>query len=174
MGDFAVGVIEGEGSGNPVAKGSWRVVDGEEYKRLVGDGEGGESSFFERVRWVGYAGVRDATTTSIPNYGGSGDEAGAGAEEVRPWQEMVELRYGFDSLVWGKGFGSEAARAVMGWCEEVKGVRRVIAECEAENGGSSGVLRKLGFQEREDLQFWGMLGTIEWERWVGDGTPVKV
>jgi RimJ/RimL family protein N-acetyltransferase len=81
---------------------------------------------------------------------------------------MIELRYGFHPDSWGKGYGTEAAQAVMGWCEEIRGAERFIAETEMANAGSAGILRKLGFVEvdKEKEVIWGMEGTKEWERWV--------
>jgi hypothetical protein len=39
-----------------------RIVEGDEYELLAGlDGQ-----FLHTITWIGYAGVRDATTTSIP------------------------------------------------------------------------------------------------------------
>jgi RimJ/RimL family protein N-acetyltransferase len=106
----------------------------------------------QEVQWIGYAGIRDATTTSMPAEASS-------QPTTHPWTQMIELRYGFHPSYWSKGYGTEAARAIMGWCEQSFGVQRFIAETEAENKGSARILGKLGFV--------GMQGTKEWERRVG-------
>ena len=122
MGDFGVGLLpcpptaEGESSGN----------SGEEWKVL-----GWDKLQLDEVQWTGYVGVRDATSTARPT--------------LNPWTQMIELRYGFHPEQWGKGYGSEAARAVMGWCEQTLGAERFIAETEQDNSGSARLLGKLGF-----------------------------
>ncbi|KAI5254638.1 hypothetical protein E4T42_02225 [Aureobasidium subglaciale] len=85
---------------------------------------------------------------------------------TRDWKEMVELRYGFHPDVWGKGYGTEAAQAVMGWGETKRGAERFIAETEKANVGSGKVLGKLGFSEIKGEIIWGMKGTKEWEKWA--------
>jgi RimJ/RimL family protein N-acetyltransferase len=148
MGDFGVGLrvtdtekVEG--------KEEWKVVNADEIDS-------------QEVKWIGYVGVRDAITTSMPSEETS-------QPTTKPWTQMVELRYGFHPEVWGKGFGTEAAKAVMGWCEESLGIERFIAETEMANSGSARVLGKLGFVEMSGGKevIWDMEGTKEWERWVG-------
>ncbi|KAG9520059.1 hypothetical protein KCU93_g7837, partial [Aureobasidium melanogenum] len=113
------------------------------------------------AQWIGYVGVRDATTTSMP-------WAGTHHPTSRPWTQMVELRYGFTPDVWGKGYGTEAAKAVMLWCEKHIGAQRFVAETEIANVGSGKILEKCGFEEIcEDMEvIWGLKGKKEWERWA--------
>ncbi|KAI4722082.1 hypothetical protein E4T48_01753 [Aureobasidium sp. EXF-10727] len=148
MGDFAVGLRD-QSFATATTSGEWKVLEGEEIKGL-GD-----------VKWIGYVGVRDATTTSMAAEDTS-------RPTLRPWQQMIELRYGFHPEVWGKGFGTEAAKAIMAWCRKYIGAERFIAETEIENLGSGRVLGKLGFKEiqKEVEVIWGMDGTREWEMWV--------
>jgi GNAT superfamily N-acetyltransferase len=108
------------------------------------------------VEWVGYAGVRDATTTSMP-------DRGEGDEPLPPWEEMVELRYGVHERAWGKGVAGEAARAVMQWAVAEKGVRRFIAETEKTNTRSGKVLQKMGFRE-SGTNYWKEPSETEWEK----------
>ncbi|KAI4728142.1 hypothetical protein E4T49_04112 [Aureobasidium sp. EXF-10728] len=147
MGDFAVGLRD-QSLGTAISE-EWQVVEGEDMGRL------------EDVKWIGYVGVRDATTTSMAAEDTS-------QPTLRPWRQMIELRYGFHPEVWGQGFGTEAARAIMAWCRKYIGAERFIAETETENLGSGRVLRKLGFEEiqMEVEVIWGMEGTKEWEMWV--------
>lgn len=111
-----------------------------------------------RVEWIGYAGVRDATTTSIP-------PREEGDDPLPPWQEMVEVRYGVHGEYWGKGVAREAAGAVMRWAEEERGVRRFIAETEKTNTRSGRVLGKMGFRE-SGTGYWKDEEEMEWERVV--------
>ncbi|CAD0087576.1 unnamed protein product [Aureobasidium vineae] len=148
MGDFAVGARECGSATGMLEK--WKVLREDEIQKL------------EDVKWIGYVGVRDATTTSMA----VGDTS---QPTTRPWQQMIELRYGFHPEVWGKGFGTEAAKAIMGWCGKYIGAERFIAEIEIENLGSGRVLSKMGFEEieKEKEVIWGMEGTKEWKIWVG-------
>jgi RimJ/RimL family protein N-acetyltransferase len=148
MGDFGVGLRVND-TEKVEGKEEWKVVNADEIDS-------------QEVKWIGYVGVRDATTTSMPSEETS-------QPTTKPWTQMVELRYGFHPEVWGKGFGTEAAKAVMGWCEESLGIERFIAETEMANSGSARVLGKLGFVEMSGGKevIWDMEGTKEWERWVG-------
>ncbi|KAF3008726.1 hypothetical protein E8E13_009776 [Curvularia kusanoi] len=110
----------------------------------------------EDVEWVGYAGVRDATTTSMP-------ERVAGDEPLPPWQDMIELRYGVHANYWGKGVAGEAARAVMQWAVSERGVTRFIAETEKTNTRSGKVLQKMGFRE-SGTNYWKEPSEMEWEK----------
>ncbi|THV65744.1 hypothetical protein D6D28_08866 [Aureobasidium pullulans] len=149
MGDFAIGLrFEHQNLEhyNDVREHGFKIAEAEEQR-------------LEDVRWIGYVGIRDATTTSMLN-------EPTAVSSTRGWQEMIELRYGFHPDAWGKGFGTEAAKAVMGWGQQEKGVRRCVAETERENKGSGAILEKLGFVEIEEGTevVWGMEGTKEWER----------
>ena len=119
----------------------WKVLDTEKVQ-------------LKNVQWIGYVGVRDCTPTAQPT--------------TKPWTQMIEVRYGFHPEHWGKGYGTEAAKAVMGWCEQALGAERFVAETEVGNAGSAKVLGKLGFTEmrKEEEVIWGVEGEREWERWV--------
>ena len=44
----------------------------------------------------------------------------------------------------GRGYATEAARALLAWGRDTLGIRRFIAHCDAENLASQGVMKKLG------------------------------
>jgi RimJ/RimL family protein N-acetyltransferase len=148
MGDFGVGLRVATAEDTDSKE--WKVLTPDEVQNL------------QEIKWIGYVGVRDAATTSIPNEETS-------QSTTKPWTQLIELRYGFHPDSWGKGFGTEAAKAAMRWCEESLGAERFIAETETANSGSARILGKLGFVEmdKEKEVIWGMEGTKEWERWVG-------
>ncbi|KAL5340212.1 hypothetical protein BJX70DRAFT_361826 [Aspergillus crustosus] len=165
MGDFAVGKYEnlsdasqeyGRVLGSEDGKeGGVRLVEGDEYESLISAAD----NFLDKITWVGYAGVRDATTTSMPAR--TPEDA-----ELPPWKEMVELRYGVAQEYWGKGVAREAAKAVMEWAAKERGVRRFIAETEKENVRSGRVLQKMGFV-LSGTDYWKEPSEMEWERVVG-------
>jgi RimJ/RimL family protein N-acetyltransferase len=149
MGDFGVGLLPTCTPEHGDSEQEWEVSETDALQ-------------LQGVQWIGYVGVRDATTTSM-----SAEDTSQ--PTTKPWTQMIELRYGFHPSHWSKGYGTEAATAIMGWCEESLGVQRFIAETEAENKGSARILGKLGFVEMDGKKevIWGMEGTKEWERRVG-------
>ena len=154
MGDFAIGV-------RPQSI-PWDI--GEKYLEYLRGGKGKvldgvlEEVEGDKIEWVGYAGIRDATTTSLP-------DREVGDPVLPDWTEMVEVRYGVAPAYWGKGVAKEAAMAVMAWGEWF-GVKRYIAETEKGNSRSGRVLEKMGFG-RSGSDYWKEESEVEWERVVG-------
>jgi RimJ/RimL family protein N-acetyltransferase len=158
MGDFAVGLRMQEQHDTTVGR---LLGDGNEEIRII-EGVAVCKPFLtdaEIIEWVGYAGIRDATTTSLP-------PRTASEPALPPWREMIELRYGVAPAYWGKGLAREAAEAVMQWGASESGVKRFIAETERENTRSGRVLEKMGFRE-SGTGYWKEPGEVEWERVVG-------
>lgn len=153
LGDFAVALRTRSDGSEVLPSNSGRKLKGEEAVNIVNDVD---LATLSGVEWVGYAGVRDATTTSMP-------DREEGDEPLPPWEEMIELRYGVHERAWGKGVAAEAARAVMQWAVAEKGVRRFIAETEKTNIRSGKVLQKMGFTESR-TNYWKEPSEIEWEK----------
>ncbi|RDW74902.1 hypothetical protein BP6252_06044 [Coleophoma cylindrospora] len=159
MGDFAVGFRPTglDGVGQPLNENPQiRIVQGDEYARLVRENQ--LLLYQDRIQWAGYAGVRDATTSSMP-------ERTADDLPLPSWKEMVELRYGVAPEWWGKGIARVAAEAVMQWAVSERGVTRFIAETERENVRSGRVLEKMGFT-LSGTEYWKEPAEVEWERRV--------
>lgn len=57
----------------------------------------------------------------------------------------IDIGYHIVPAHWGRGYATEAARAITGWCFEHLGVHRVQADCTDGNIGSERVLLKCGF-----------------------------
>ncbi|USP74897.1 hypothetical protein yc1106_02171 [Curvularia clavata] len=155
MGDFAVGLR----STAQLDQFTARPISGTEDQLHVIEGHDSEalSQSYSHVEWIGYAGVRDATTTSMPPRTDSDPP-------LPHWLEMIELRYGVAPAYWGKGLAREAAEAVIQWAGRERGVRRFIAETERENTRSGRVLEKMGFSKTEGTNYWKDENEIEWER----------
>ncbi|KAJ5176297.1 uncharacterized protein N7482_002174 [Penicillium canariense] len=157
LGDFAVGFRATPGSEDPDKASSQNphssvsILRGSEYEQFAGH----DMTRLDEIEWVGYAGVRDATTTSLP-------PQSAGDPTYPPWFEMVEIRYGVSPACWGGGIAREAAEAVLQWAARKKGVKRFIAETEKENQRSARLLQKLGFVA-SGTDYWKEPSETEWE-----------
>lgn len=83
-----------------------------------------------------------------------------GAYNVR--DARADLGYAYNRLYWGKGYATEAARAVLQFAFETLKLHRVGATVLPDNFGSIRVLEKLGFQ-REGVrrQAYSLRGTHE-------------
>ena len=69
----------------------------------------------------------------------------------------VEIGYSVLPAWQGRGFATEAARALVAWAQAQPRVRRVVAESLADNAASIRVLEKAGFRrtgQRDDLLLW--------------------
>lgn len=157
LGDFAVGLRPQPGSGgsgqdsNQDPRPGVSTLRGEEFQQFKGP----DMARLEEIRWVGYSGVRDATTTSIPPHEGDAP--------LPHWLAMVELRYGVSPEFWGKGIAQEASGAIMQWAIREKGAKRFIADTERDNQRSGRVLQKLGFTH-SGTNYWKELDkVVEWE-----------
>ncbi|KAJ5133172.1 hypothetical protein N7448_001797 [Penicillium atrosanguineum] len=151
LGDFAVGLRESISLDETISHYSTSVLKESEFTLLAGP----NAERLDQIEWVGYAGVRDATTTSLP-------KRGVDDTNLPPWDEMVELRYGLSPKSWGKGIAKEAAEAVMQWAANERGVKRFIAETERDNRQSARLLDKLGFVA-SGTDYWKEPSEVEWE-----------
>ncbi len=64
----------------------------------------------------------------------------------------VEIGYVLGRAAWGKGFMTEAARAIMDFAFTLPGVYRVYGLCDLENVASARVMEKIGMQREGILR----------------------
>ena len=76
-----------------------------------------------------------------------------------PSSKRAELGFGLHRPFWGKGYMSEAARAVVDCGFDVLQLRRIEAEIDPRNTASARLLERLGFVKEGLLR----------ERWIIDG-----
>jgi len=69
----------------------------------------------------------------------------AGLKPVGDEGSDVELGYAFGKAYWGRGYATEAGRAVLDAAFGVLALERVVATAHEANAGSRNVLAKLGF-----------------------------
>jgi [ribosomal protein S5]-alanine N-acetyltransferase len=80
----------------------------------------------------------------------AGDSQVIGSIELRLDGHRAEIGYVLARAEWGKGYMTEAARAVADMSLALPGVYRVAAMCDVENAASARVMEKVGMQ-REGL-----------------------
>ncbi|KQZ88997.1 GCN5 family acetyltransferase [Phycicoccus sp. Root563] len=69
-----------------------------------------------------------------------------------PMFRSASLGYCYGEAAWGRGHGTEAARAVLRWGFETLDLNRVQAEADTRNIGSTRVLEKSGFVREGTLR----------------------
>lgn len=78
-----------------------------------------------------------------------GEDSVIGTIGFHHWdREHRHADLGYDLLpeYWGRGYATEAACAVVGWCFDKLDLNRMQADCTVGNERSERVMRKLGFQ----------------------------
>lgn len=68
-----------------------------------------------------------------------------GAYDWDRFSRHIDIGYHIIPAQWRKGYATEAARALIGWCFDQLDVHRIQADCTDGNLASEGVLLKCGF-----------------------------
>lgn len=108
---------------------------------------------------------------------GGGGLVGAVGLILELEHERAELGYWIGRPYWGRGYATEAARAVIGWGFGALELHRIHASHFPRNPASGRILRKLGMRHegtlREHVKKWDeyldleRFGVLRWE-WPGD------
>ncbi|MFC0627097.1 GNAT family N-acetyltransferase [Kribbella deserti] len=69
-----------------------------------------------------------------------------------PDYRSASLGFCFTEASWGYGYGTEAARALLGWAYDTLDLNRVQAEADTRNVACARVLEKLGFVHEGTLR----------------------
>ena len=77
-----------------------------------------------------------------------------GVIELRISPPKADFGYILGEAYWGRGFASEAARAVVAWAMAQPSIFRVWATCHPGNTASGAVLRKAGLTYEATLANW--------------------
>lgn len=81
-----------------------------------------------------------------------------GLVEIAPDDRRAEIGYALARAEWGRGYASEAARAVLGCAFAVLDFNRVEAYCVPENVASIRVLEKVGMRREGVLREYVTIG----------------
>jgi RimJ/RimL family protein N-acetyltransferase len=132
------------------------LADLEWYERFAADAD--------VMRYIGQAGplTHEQAVERLARYVRCWDESGLGMFGVRPrdddvpvgWAGLqplegtpeIEVGYAFGREVWGRGYATEVATAVVRWGFEERALDRIVAVASAENSGSRRVMDKLGMR----------------------------
>lgn len=107
---------------------------------------------------------------------------GAIGLEIHARDENAELGYWVGEPWWGRGYATEAAKAVLEFGFTTLGLKKIYANHYAKNAASGRVLQKIGMQQEgymkrhvkkwgrfEDLVCYGVLGPV-----TADSPPAKL
>ena len=80
----------------------------------------------------------------------------AGTIDIRPQGHRVEIGYIIGREYWGRGYTTEAVRAVSDWALAQPEIHRVWAVCDVDNLASARVMEKSGMQREGRLRRWAV------------------
>ena len=90
---------------------------------------------------------------------------GAIGIDIQPEHDRGEIGYWIGLPYWGRGYMTEAARAVVGWAFESLRLHRVFAQHFTRNPASGRVMQKLGMTHEGSLRQhdkkWGVYVDVE-------------
>jgi RimJ/RimL family protein N-acetyltransferase len=75
---------------------------------------------------------------------------------ARAAEEKWELGYVLARPYWGRGYMTEALRALIAWALKQKSIFRVWAVCDVDNIASARVMEKAGMQREGRLKRWSV------------------
>lgn len=80
------------------------------------------------------------------------DDRAVGNVACRVRDHAVDLGFVIGRSSWGRGYATEAAKAVLDWAATLEGVVRIWATCDVENTASIRVLEKIGMSQEGTLR----------------------
>ncbi len=98
----------------------------------------------------GWASETEYTWALVPREGGPL----LGMIACRPNGHRADLGYVLARAHWGRGYMTEAVRAVVAWALGRPECHRVWAVCDVENGASARVMEKAGLEREGILRRW--------------------
>lgn len=101
-------------------------------------------------RWI--AGLREEDCEFAFELNATGKVIGSGSIGYNPECAAYELGYNLNRAYWGRGYATEAARAMIRWAHGTLGARDFAARHAVANAASGNVIRKCGFQFEELTQ----------------------
>jgi RimJ/RimL family protein N-acetyltransferase len=119
--------------------------------------------------WIAHTSERDAVAfiEGATSRWESGDEyswvitvkpedRAIGSVACRVRGHTADLGYVLSRAHWGRGYATEAAKAVLEWAASLEGVYRIWATCDIDNATSVRVLEKIGMTREGVLRRWAI------------------
>lgn len=95
-------------------------------------------------KWISY--LQDEDNEFAFCLKDTGKVIGAGSIRFKPRYDAYEIGYNLNRQYWGKGYASEAAKALIEWAYQELGARVFCARHANANIASEKVIKKCGFQ----------------------------
>ena len=153
----------------------FRLTDAADVQRLAGD-----RAIAETTATIPHPypdGAAEAWIAAHPDRFASGDSVtfaltrrddgallGAIGLEINAQMQRAELGYWVGKPYWNQGYCTEAARAVLRYAFEARGLRRVFAQHYGRNPASGRVMQKAGMQPegtlRQHTLKWGTIDDV--------------
>ena len=89
-----------------------------------------------------------------------------GLTRWNPDFRSASLGYILGEAAWGRGYATEAARALLQWAFDTLDLNRVQAEADTRNAASAHVLEKLGFEREGTLREDCVVNGVVSDSWV--------
>ncbi|MEU2784889.1 GNAT family protein [Streptomyces sp. NPDC007110] len=89
-----------------------------------------------------------------------------GLSDWNPVYRSASLGYVLGDAMWGHGYATEAAHALLGWAFDTLDLNRVQAEADTRNEASARVLEKLGFVREGTLREDCVVNGVVSDSWV--------
>lgn len=113
----------------------------EEFARVLADAQSPERGFY-------FLRAEEKET------GRQAGAAGYTVESRTPAGKLVHAGYFYLPEFWGKGYGTEAMKAVIRFAFEEDGVYRITTGCLEENRGSERIMQKCGMVKEAERKNW--------------------
>ena len=84
------------------------------------------------------------------------EDRAVGGVTCYPHGHAVELGTVLAREHWGRGYATEAAKAVLDWAASLDSVFRIWATCDVDNAASARVLEKIGMTREGILRRWSI------------------
>ena len=118
-----------------------KILTNPDVYRYLGDGTGATPEFAEKIL-TAYSFSRGIFAVVEKESGQLIGHCG-----IRPIPDgRIELLYAYDPDAWGKGYGTEAGKAVLEYGKAHFEIDEIIAMAYSENPASIGIMKKLGFE----------------------------
>lgn len=84
----------------------------------------------------------------------SGEPTGTCGLLYRENLDVIDVGFAFLPEFWGRGYATEAAKAMLEYGYETLGIERIVGLTSPKNAGSIRVLEKLGMSFERELKMW--------------------